>query len=175
MTILHWGALAFFALLFIALSLLSLREKNKKTMLSMVFSSFLVTGLGAVIALFVIDKYTKQAKILSYTQKRNLANETIMFQGKIQNTGNFKIGYCTIEVKLSNNAMKMGRPKEAFFKPNTSLGPLFSDKKSQLSVVKQEFNVAKNLAAKKVKNFRFYMKYPPYMKSPGLKLTLTCH
>ena len=175
MTILHWGALAFFALLFLVLSLLSLKEKNKKTMLGMIFSSFLVTALGGVIALFVIDKYTKQAKILSYTHKRNLANETIMFVGRIQNTGNYKIGYCSVEVKLSNNAMKMGRPKEAFFKPSTSLGPLFGKKKSKSPVVKEEFTVVKNLAAKKVKNFRIYMKYPPYMKAPGLKLTLNCH
>ena len=175
MTVLHWGAVAFFVLLFIVLSLLSLKEKNKKTMLSMIFSSFLVTGLGAVITLFVIDKYTKNAKILSYTQKRNLANETIMFQGRIQNMGNFKIGYCTIEVKLSNNAMKMGRPKDAFFKPNTSLGSFFSKKENHSAVVKEEFKVVKNLAAKKVKNFRIYMQYPPYMKAPGLKLTLTCH
>jgi hypothetical protein len=69
----------------------------------------------------------------------------------------------------------MGRPKEAFFKPSTSLGPLFSDKEIKSSVVKEEFNVVKNLAAKKVKNFRIYMKYPPYMNAPGLKLTLNCH
>jgi len=175
MTLLHWGAIVVFSLLFMILSLLSLKEKNKKTMFSMIFSSFLVTVLGTVISIFVIDKYTKKAKILSYTQKRNLANETIMFQGKIQNIGNFKIGYCTIEVKLSNNAMKMGRPKEAFFKPSTSLGPLFSAKESKSSVVKEEFKVVKNLAAKKVKDFRIYMKYPPYMKAPGLKLTLNCH
>jgi hypothetical protein len=168
-------AVVVFVLIFIILSLLSLREKNKKVMLSMIFSSFLITALGGVISIFVIDKYTKKAKILSYTQKRNLANETIMFEGKIQNIGNFKIGYCTIEVKLSNNAMKMGRPKEAFFKPSTSLGPLFSDKEIKANVVKQEFKVAKNLPAKKVKNFRFYMKYPPHMKAPGLKLTLNCH
>ncbi len=141
----------------------------------MMFSSFLVTTLACVVSLFVIEKYTKKAKILSYTQKRNLANETIMFQGSIQNIGKFKIGYCTIEVKLSNNAMKMGRPKEAFFKPSTSLGPMFSSKEMKASVVKEEFTVVKNLDAKKVKNFRIYMKYPPYMKAPGLKLTLNCH
>ena len=93
----------------------------------------------------------------------------------LRNIGNFKIAYCTIEVKLSNNAMKMGKPKEAFFKPSSSLGPMFSSKDTQASVVKEEFNVVKNLDAKKVKNFRIYMKYPPYMKAPGLKLTLNCH
>ncbi len=175
MTLIHWMAIVVFVLLFIILSILSLKEKDKKVMLGMIFSSFLVTALGGVISIFVIDKYTKKGKILSYTQKRNLANETIMFTGQIQNIGNFKIGYCTIEVKLTNNAMKMGRPKEAFFKPSTSLGPLFSPKEMHSTVVKQEFNVARNLKAKKVKNFRIYMKYPPYMKSPGLKLTLNCH
>ncbi len=175
MTVVHWIVIAFFLLLFIALSLLSLREKKQKVMLSMIFSSFLITLLGGVIAIFVVDKYTKQAKILSYTQKRNLANETIMFHGRIQNIGNFKIGYCTIEVKLSNNAMQMGRPKDSFFKPSTSLGPLFSGKDLKANIVKEEFKVVKNLEPKKVKEFRIYMKYPPYMKAPGLKLTLNCH
>ncbi len=175
MTLIHWIAIAIFILLFLILVLLSLKEKKKKVMFGMIFSSFLVTSLGGVVALFVIEKYTKKAKILSYTQKRNLSNETIMFQGSIQNIGNFKIGYCTIEVKLSNNAMRMGRPKEAFFKPSTSLGPLFSPKEMKSSVVKEEFTAVKNLGPKKVKNFRIYMKYPPYMKAPGLKLTLNCH
>jgi len=175
MTLIHWMAVVVFILLFIVLSLLSLKEKKRSVMLSMIFSSFLVTTLGGVISIFVIDKYTKKGKLLSYTQKRNLANETIMFQGQIQNIGNFKIGYCTIEVKLTNNAMKMGRPKDSFFKPSTSLGPLFSPKEMKSSVVKEEFEVVKNLDAKKVKNFRIYMKYPPYMKAPGLKLTLNCH
>ena len=175
MTLLHWMAVVVFVLLFIILSLLSLREEKRNVMISMIFSSFLITFLGAIISIFVIDKYTKKAKILSYSQKRNLANETIMFTGQIQNIGNFKIGYCEIEVKLSNNAMKMGRPKEAFFKPSTNLGPLFSEKEIKANVVKQEFVVAKNLAAKKVKDFRIYMKYPPHMNAPGLKLTLNCH
>ncbi|HIP46082.1 MAG TPA: DUF2393 domain-containing protein [Campylobacterales bacterium] len=175
MTLIHWMAIVVFVLLFIILSLLSLKEKKKNVIFGMIFSSFLVTALGGVVSIFVIDKYTKKGKILSYTQKRNLANETIMFTGQVQNIGNFKIGYCTIEVKLTNNAMKMGRPKESFFKPNTSLGPLFSPKEMKSSVVKEEFTVVKNLGAKKVKNFRIYMKYPPYMKAPGLKLTLNCH
>ncbi len=175
MTLIHWIAIAVFVLLFLLLSLLALKEQNKKTMWGMIFSSFLVTSLACVVALFVIEKYTKKAKILSYTHKRNLANETIMFQGKIQNLGNFKIGYCTIEVKLSNNAMKMGRPKESFFKPSTDMGPLFSPRQTQAPVVKEEFRAVKNLDAKKIKNFRIYMKYPPYMKAPGLKLKLTCH
>ena len=175
MTLIHWIAVLFFTLVFLLLFLLSLKEKKKNVMISMIFSSFLITALGAVISIFVIDKYTKKGKLLEYTQKRNLANETIMFTGRIQNIGNFKIGYCIIEVKLSNNTMKMGRPKESFFKPSTSFGPLFSDKKTKSNVVKEEFEVVKDLGVKKVKNFRIYMDYPPYMKSPGLKLTLKCH
>ncbi len=175
MTLLHWMVVVVFILLFLILSLLSLKEPNKKVVISMILSSFLITMLGMVIFLFVVDKYTKKGKILAYTQKRNLANETIMFTGRVQNVGNFKIGYCKIEVKLSNKVMKMGRPKDALFKPSTNLGPLFSDKKMQANTVKEEFKVVENLKPKEVKNFRIYMKYPPYMNAPGLKLTLNCH
>ena len=175
MTIIHWIAVAFFILVFLLLFLLSLKEKKKNVMISMIFSSFLITVLGAVISIFVIDKYTKKGKLLEYTHKRNLSNETIMFTGRIQNIGNFKIGYCTIEVKLSNNAMKMGKPTASFFKPSAGFGEIFSDKKTNSSIVKKEFKAVRNLAVKEVKNFRIYMDYPPYMNSPGLKLTLKCH
>jgi len=175
MTVLHWAAVGVFVLLFLILTILAFREKKSKVRYGMIFSSFLVTLLGTIISLFVLDKYTKKAKILSYTQKRNLSSETIMFQGRIQNIGNFTIGECKIEVKLTNKAMKMGRPTEGFFKPSTSLGPLFSDKNLKANVVKEEFSVAKKLPAKKVKDFRIYMKYPPHMTSPGLKLSINCH
>ena len=175
MTLLHWIVVAFFTLLFLILSLLSLREKRAKIVLSMIFSSFLITALGAVISLFIVDKYTKQAKILSYTQKRNLSSETMMLEGKIRNIGDYKIGSCTLEIKFSNHTMKMGGVKESFFKPSSSLGPLFSKKDQQSNTVKQEFKVVKNLKAHEVRSFRIYMKYPPQMQSPGLKLSLICH
>jgi hypothetical protein len=176
MTILHWIGVVFFILLFFILSLLAMKEKSPKIRNSMIFSAFILSLFGAVISIFVLDKYTKKAKILSYSQKRVLSTEKIQFSGRVQNIGNFKIKECAITVKLSNNAMKMGRPKNAFFKPSSSLGMLFSDKKDEKpSVIKEDFIVATNLKPKQIKNFRINMNYPPHMNAPGLKLTINCH
>ena len=176
MTILHWIGVVFFILIFFILTLLSLKEKKPKIRNSMIFSAFILSLFGGVISIFVLDKYTKKAKILSYSQKRILSTEKIQFSGRVQNIGNFKIKECAITVKLTNNVMKMGRPKNAFFKPSSSLGMLFSDKKdAKPSVVKEEFVVTKNLDPKKIKNFRINMPYPPYMNAPALKLSISCH
>ena len=108
MTILHWIGVVFFILIFFILTLLSLKEKKPKIRNSMIFSAFILSLFGGVISIFVLDKYTKKAKILSYSQKRILSTEKIQFSGRVQNIGNFKIKECAITVKLTNNVMKMG-------------------------------------------------------------------
>jgi len=177
MTVLHWIGVGIFVLVFIILTILSSKEKDPKNKRVMIFAAFAISLLGVVITLFALEKYTKKYKLLSYTQKRVLSTESVVFQGKIQNIGNFKLGECKIRVKFTNNVMTMGRPKNAFFKPSSGLGWLFGDKKkdSKPNTVEQEFKVAKNLAPHKVKNFRIYMKYPPYMNAPLIKLKLECH
>jgi len=177
MTLLHWIGVGIFVLVFIVLTILSLKEKDPKNKKVMIFFAFAISLLGVVITLFALEKYTKKYKLLSYTQKRMLSTESVVFQGKIQNTGKFKLAECKIKVKFTNNVMTMGRPKNTFFKPSSDLGWLFGDKKKddRPNTIEEQFSVAKNIAPKEIKNFRIYMKYPPYMKSPLIKLKLKCH
>jgi len=177
MTILHWIAVAIFALVFIILTILASKEKDPKNRKTMIIAAFMVSLLGVVISLFALEKYTKKSKLLAYTQKRMLSTESVVFSGKLQNVGNFKLAECKIKVKFTNNVMTMGRPKNTFYKPSSGLGWFLDDKKedSKPNTIEKEFKVAKDIAPHKVKNFRIYMKYPPYMNAPLIKLKLECH
>jgi hypothetical protein len=174
-TIFHWIAIAVFVLIFLILLLISLKQDSKKMVYSMIFSALLVSILGGVVSIFVLEKYTKKAKILSYDNRRNLSTESIIFTGQIKNIGRFDIGYCEVEVKLTNNVKAMGRPKNAFFKPSNSLSDLFSSKESKPNVVKESFVVAKNIRPSEIKRFRIKMRYPPYFNNTAVKLSLNCH
>ncbi len=175
MTYLHWIAVAFFIIVFLILALLSLKEKNPKNRKTMLFLSSSITILGLFITLFGVEKYTKKAKILSYSQKRLLSTESVIFNGKVKNTGNFKIGECKIKIKFTNNVMTMGRPKGSFFKPSSGLDFLFKDKKYEKpNTLEKEFSAIKNLSPKEIRDFRIEMKYPSYMNAPLIKLKLSC-
>ncbi len=175
-TIFHWIAIAIFAVIFILLVLISIKEQNPKTKIAMIFSSVLVVLLGVALSLLALEKWTKKAKLLSYNNKRDLMNESIVFTGRLKNIGDFKIGYCKVEAKLTNNVYKMGIPKNSFFKPKNTLSSLFgTDKEAKPNVVKKEFVVAKNIHPKEARNFSIKMKYPPYFNNTSEKLTLTCH
>jgi len=76
-TILHWLDIAFFIILFIFLVILSVKaaKDNVKLLLSMIFSSFLVTVFLGVLGLIILEKYTKKAILLDVKQRRVLINE----------------------------------------------------------------------------------------------------
>ncbi len=176
-TFLHWIAVAIFLLIFLLLAILASKEPDKKNRRILIIAAFSITLMGGIASLYALEKYTKKSKLLSYTQKRLLSTESVVFTGKIQNSGKFKLAECSIKVKFTNNVMTMGRPKNTFFKPSSGLGWLFSDKKEQEkpNKIEESFVVAKDLAPHKVKNFRIQMHYPPYMNAPLIKLKLICH
>jgi glucan phosphoethanolaminetransferase (alkaline phosphatase superfamily) len=104
-TILHILALAFFFLLFVVLLILSLKETRKKVLAAMIFSNVLVVSMLAVFSMFVIDKYTKKAKLENVTQTRVLITESFVLSGVVRNIGKFDISKCYLNVKLVNNAV----------------------------------------------------------------------
>jgi len=103
-TILHWITIIILLVLFVLFSIIALKQTSKKILISMLFSNFLVITMITIFSMFVLDKYTKIAKLENMTQKRILMTETLTLSGKIRNIGNFDIGKCKLEVKLVNNA-----------------------------------------------------------------------
>ncbi len=177
LTILHQITLGIFALLFILLSILSFRQSNKKLILPMFFSSLLMISTLSFFSLFVLDKYTKKAKLLRVTHKRILRNETISFSGVIKNTGKFMIGKCDIEVKIASNPMSgKNLGGAAVFNPKSTLSEFFNNKENgKRSSISKEFTIAKDLKPGYWKPFTVSMRFPSYMKNPYIKYKLYCH
>jgi hypothetical protein len=175
MTTLHWIMLAIFVLLFFILVLLSAKEKDLKTLMSMIFSSLLLTVAGAVFSLYALDKYTKKGKLVSSSQKRDLSRESVIVKGKIKNIGNFKIGYCNVEVKISNDiTSRRGRTK-SYFTPSTSFGDMFGSKDIKGNILKEEYLAVENLNPKKSKTFTISVPFPPHFENPKYRYKLYCH
>ncbi len=175
-TILHWITLIIFLLLFILLVIIAKKETNPKIFWSMVFSSFLVIGMLSIFSMFVLDKYTKKGKLINITHKRVLLNETIMFFGRVQNVGRFKIGHCKLEVKIVNNALNLNNISgKTFYAPRSGIGSLFTNKKDRPSTIIKDFTIAKNLKPGDVISFSATMPYPPYFQKANIRYKLYCH
>ena len=175
MTTLHWIVVTVFVLLFLILVLLSAKEKSVKTLLSMIFSSLLLTAVGAIFSLYALDKYTKKWKIVSSSQKRDLSRESVIVRGNIKNEGNFKIGYCNVEVRISNDITSRKGRTTSYFTPSTSFGSMFGSKDIKSNIFKEEYLVVENLDPKKSKTFTVNVPFPPHFVNPRYRYKLFCH
>ena len=101
-TIWHYVAVITCLILFMLLTILSLQQKNKKTALSMIFSSFLVMTLVTVFLIMALDKYTKKVVLAKLDNRRMLMSEKIVYTGYVTNVGNYTVGEVKIEFKLVN-------------------------------------------------------------------------
>lgn len=177
-TILHWFTLLVLVVLFVLISIIALKQTNKKILISMLFSNFLVIIMLAILSMFVLDKYTKIAKLENMTQKRILITETLTLSGKIRNIGNFDIGKCKLEVKLVSNAMSGGNVSgsQIFSPSGLNILNLFSSKKKndRPTTVINEFIIAKNFRKGELRNFSVAMRYPPYFQKPFMNYKLYC-
>ena len=174
-TVLHWITLLVLLVVFVLFSILALKQTSKKILFSMLFSNFIVIVMIGILSMFVLDKYTKKARLESVTQKRILMTETFTLTGKVRNIGNFDIGKCKIEVKLINNAISGGDVSGSQIFSPSGLSFFSSKKNSRPSTVIKEYVIAKNFKKGELKNFSVAMPYPPYFQKTSLRYKLYCH
>ncbi len=177
-TILHWLDIAFFLLLFIFLAILSIKAagNNTKILISMIFTSFLVTIFGAVIGLIILEKYTKKAELVDVDSRRVLINETMAIKGKVKNIGKFKINYCKLNIKLVNNGWGAKVSKGTFFKSGGF--SIFGSKNKQIkpnTIRITKFIINGGLRPGEIKMFSAIIPYPPYFKNTDISYKLYCH
>ena len=164
----HFIVLGMFAILFIVGVIASLRQKNRKLVLPMLFSVTLVVGVFAAFSTLVVDKYTKKVKLYKMENKRLLSIEKIIYTGIVKNEGNYKIGKVTFEIKLVNKGHVTGNVKAGSFFSPSGIVDFFgsgSARRYKPQSITKEFVVAKNLKPGKSKSFRVHFDYPPYFKS----------
>ena len=177
-TVLHWLTIAFFLILFIFLTFLSVKAANNNTklLLSMIFASFLVTSFGAVLGIIILEKYTKKALLLDVENRRVLLNETLMVKGRVKNIGKFRINYCKLDIKLVNNGWGSKLSGGTFFKPGGLNIFGFKEKKEQKpNTVKATRIIVKKLLAGEIRNFSVTIPYPPYFRNTYINYKLYCH
>ncbi|NWF66749.1 MAG: DUF2393 family protein [Campylobacterales bacterium] len=176
-TVLHWIAISFYIVIFMLLTFLATRGDNRKIFISLFFSSILVTVLLSFITLMVLDKYTKKGKLEKIDYTKVLRNETLVFSGTVRNVGSFKIGNCTLEIKIINQVSNLDTLSGAqLFTPKSRFFEMFQrDKEDFINHYTQEFRVVENLEPRRSKNFTVIMKYPIQFKNPSISYKLDCH
>ena len=179
-TIWHWMTVSVIVILFFILVLLSLKEKNTKNILSMIFASFLVLVTAGAFGIMALDKYTKVATLYGVKNTRILRNETIVFSGFVKNKGNYTIGKIRLTVKLVNKGHVTGNVKGgSFYKPSglldfvTSFGSNKTNYKPQK--VEHTFVVAQEIEPGKATYFRVEMPFPPHFKHVSEFTTISAH
>jgi len=175
-TIFHLITLGILFVIFILLLILSFKETRRKVLIAMIFSNFLVISMLAIFSMFVLDKYTKKARLEDVSQARVLIDESFVVTGRVRNIGKFGISKCFLNVKLVNNAITSGKLSGSnIYNPTAGLAFLKKAKGDEKkSTIIKNFLIARNLKVGELRNFSTSMKFPPYFKSPTFIYKLHC-
>ncbi|MGG7048946.1 MULTISPECIES: DUF2393 family protein [unclassified Campylobacter] len=177
-TIVHYAIIGILTLLSVLFLILSTRA-DRKLLIPLIFTNFLVTTALIVFLMLVIDKYTKKGRLDNVTSYRVLMNESIVFKGTVTNIGRFTISNCNFTVKLVNQPLNKDTLKgENLFKPSglSMFSWLFNDNQNDKpNTVEYKFSVVKNLPAKKSVPFTVSMPFPPYFSKTMHITKISCY
>ena len=172
-TVIHWIMVILFVLVFVLLAVLSQKEKNKKTRITLITVSFVVSVIGLVVSLLILDKYTKKAKIINYTTQRNYNKESVTIRGNIKNVGKFPISYCTMDIKIVNKVTHKKGTK--FMYKTSSVDDMFKSKGYKKNYLQDSVRVVEDLKPRLSKSFKVDIKIPSHFQNPRYFLHLVCH
>jgi phosphate/sulfate permease len=164
----HYIVFGVIGVIFMGGIIASMRQKDTKTVLSMLFSVTLISLFLALFSIFVVDKYTKKVELSKLKNRRLLSTEQIVYTGIVKNVGKYPIGKVTFEIKLVNRGHATGNVKGGnFYKPSGFVS-FFTEglnMKEKPQTITKEFVVAKNLQPGRMQRFRVYFRYPPYFSA----------
>ena len=153
----------------------TVRLKKLIITISLLFAGFLASS---TIISFIIDDYTKIAKISEVKYQRVLLKESLNFTGIISNVGGFDITSCNINIRITNSPSTLQALTPDLFKqPDRSFLDFFKIKKKEfkISTINENFTIGERLKAKSARPFSLYIRYPTTFKDPKVNYTLTCH
>jgi hypothetical protein len=166
-TIWHYAVVIGTLGVFLLLVLVSIRQSNRKIILPMIFSSFLVMSLVAGFLIMALDKYTKKVELTGLENRRMLMSEKIVYTGYVTNIGNYTIGAVKIEFKLVNKGHVTGNVKGGSYYKPSGFSEFFGGKDRSTyrpQKLEETVVVARNLEPGKTKYFSVTFDYPPYFK-----------
>ena len=153
----------------------TVRLKKLIITISLLFAGFLASS---TIISFIIDDYTKVAKISEVKYQRVLLKESLNFTGIISNVRGFDITSCNINIRITNSPSTLQALTPDLFKqPDRSFLDFFKIKKKEfkISTINENFTIGERLKAKSARPFSLYVRYPTTFKDPKVNYTLTCH
>jgi len=175
-TLLHWFIILLIFLIFSLVLVLTIRNHDgKSSLFAPIVANIFITTIIAFFAIYGLDKYTKVARLENITQKKVLINESFSISGQIRNIGNFQIGRCTLEVKISNELGDTAGSGSIVFEPKSAFDNLFSKDSGNSVDTTKEFVIAENLHKNEMRNFTVFMRYPPSFSKPYIRYELFCH
>ena len=153
----------------------TVRLKKLIITISLLFAGFLASS---TIISFIIDDYTKVAKISEVKYQRVLLKESLNFTGIISNVGGFDITSCNINIRITNSPSTLQALTPDLFKqPDRSFLDFFKIKKKEfkISTINENFTIGERLKAKSARPCSLYVRYPTTFKDPKVNYTITCH
>lgn len=164
-------------LLFAAVGFLVIRRLDSAKNILIAIISFFFASIGTcVLVCLVLDDSLKTAKITGEQYTRVLVSESLQFSGIITNTGNFDIMGCKLKVRLGNKVTKAANLRPEFFEQRGGFWENFfkRNKQFEISVVKQDFTIGQDLAAKSARPFSVFIRFPTTFADPKVTYTLSC-
>lgn len=175
-TLLHWFVIVIIFLLFCLVLVLTIRNHDgKSSLFAPILANIFIMGIFTSFAIYGLDKYTKVARLENITQKKVLINESFSISGQIRNIGNFQIGKCVLEVKISNELSDTTGSESIVFQPKSALSNFFRKDTDSSVATTKEFVIAENLHKNEMRNFTVFMRYPPSFSKPYIRYELYCH
>lgn len=177
-TIIHYLIVTVGALLFLLGVVAALRQKQRKLVLPMIFSTLLISSLIVAIGIAAAEKYTKKVKLLKVDNRRYLTQEKISYFGLVKNVGKYPVKKVYLTIKLVNGGHATGRVKGPNFYKASGFFDFFSSGANKLykpQTVEKDLLIARDLQPGAVAPFRVTFDYPPYFKNTSQFIKVYAH
>lgn len=164
LTIWHYLIFILIILVFIVLTISTLRQENLKGKVSIVLTYFLSAIALIISSSLMLDTYTKKVVLDNLDNHRFLPTEKIIFTGYVRNAGDYTIGEVSVEIKIVNRdtAAKQGEPA---YQSNAFAELLGDDPNTyRPSYLVTTEIVATDLKPGERRSFRIPIPYPPHFK-----------
>lgn len=169
-TIWHYLSFLIISALFVIAILYTLKQKEITQKGSFIALYSVIALLLLIFCTVSINKYTKQVVLTNVKHHRFLSMESIIYTGRVRNTGSYDVGQVEIEIELFDKGRKReGRAsfESTAFKDHYNgidIRKLFGfddpDMKPTTVIVRKR--VAEELKAGKGKQFTISIRYPSY-------------
>lgn len=163
-TYVHWVVLILILIIMGVFSFFMVKKAEKKLVLTMSVLMTIISCFICVIAMIIVTKYTKSAKLEHVKERILQARNTVIISGRVKNTGRFITNECFLNVRVSAGGFKLTG--------GNAFGSSGNDKPK---VIKRTYRVSKKLMKHGSKNFTIMVRYPTYFEDAVPSYKLKCN